>query len=88
MASRALFTVAVAAALITACDLTQKPQTGSSSAAAIKAVPAVGASPQAPTRALPAPADTAGVLTDESATGQRSIRLFGPGISRKRQTRV
>ena len=88
MASRALLSVAVAAALITACDWSQKkPETGSLPAAALMAGPAAGGHPMSGPF-LQVPGHPVGVLTGESATGEKSIRLFGPGVSRKRQIRV
>jgi hypothetical protein len=74
MAYRALLGVAAAAVLCTACDVSQKtPQTASLPTASAIARP-VGAP-----AADPSP---------EAAGGEKSIRLFGPGVSRKRQTRI
>ena len=74
MAHRTLIGLTMAAMLPIGCDVSQKtPQTGS--------LPAPGAI------ARPA-ADTAAAPVPEAATGEKSIRLFGPGVSLKRQTRV
>ena len=75
MAYRALLGVA-AALLMTACDESQKtPQTDT--------LPT--------TTAITRPAGSgqagAGLSSPETA-GEKSIRLFGPGVSRKRQTHV
>ena len=87
MASRALIGMAVAAALIAACDVSQKmPQTTVPAAtqSAGGAVPggtvAIGREGQE-ARVPAAPAMSA-------APGEKSIRLQGPGVSRARQTRV
>ena len=74
MAHRTVYCLTMAAMLAMGCDVSQKtPQTGS--------LPAPGAV------ARPAAANAAASLP-EAATGEKSIRLFGPGVSRKRQTRV
>jgi len=76
MAYRALFGVAAAAVLSTACDISQKtPQTGSFPTTTAIARPAA----TGPATAAEPSSDT---------VGEKSIRLFGPGVSRKRQTRV
>ena len=74
MAHRAIYGVAMAAILATGCDVSQKmPETGT--------LPAWSriARPASDNVVPPAP---------EAAAGEKSIRLFGPGVSRKRQTRV
>ena len=87
MAPHLIAALAIGVAVVTACDVSQKtPQTGTvaPSAAVVPAVPGtvvVGrdaqTSPETP------------FLSGVGATsGERSIRLYGPGVSRKRQTRV
>jgi hypothetical protein len=74
MVHRVVYGVTMAAMLAMGCDVSQKtPQTGSLPAPSAVARPAAGSA------AAPVP---------ETATGEKSIRLFGPGVSRKRQTRV
>ena len=83
MAPRLLTALAVGAALIAACDVSQKtPQTGfftavRNSAAAGETIPAAR---EVHMRAI----GPAGAVV----TGDESIRLQGPGVSRKRQIRV
>jgi hypothetical protein len=64
-----------AAVLITGCDVSQKmPQTAPSLPAATAIARPAGGAPAAE--------------RSPEAAGEKSIRLFGPGVSRKRQTRV
>jgi hypothetical protein len=81
-----VLTVAVLVPLA-ACDLSQKtPETLTLRAGAAQQQFAV---PIAPSLGLQAPTETqSGVVPETSAGGERSIRLYGPGVSRKRQTRV
>ena len=74
MAYRTVYGLTMAALLAMGCDVSQKmPQTGSLPAPGAVARPAADSGPAA----LP-----------EATLGEKSIRLFGPGINRKRQTRV
>jgi hypothetical protein len=84
MASPFVAALAIGAALITACDVSQKtPQTGSAPSVT---APAVGiAGPVTVGRDLQVPG---AAMTPGATVGERSIRLYGPGVSRKRQTRV
>ena len=78
MAPTALAAIALGAVLLTACDYSQKkPETGSTAGAHSGVV---GSAAPAPSEAQRAPA--------ESGVGDRSIRLFGRGVSRQRQIRV
>lgn len=72
MAPQALLGAAVVVALTAGCDLSQKKPETASFA---------------PSASLPAP-QTTGALPGEAAASEKSIRLFGRGVSRKRQTRV
>jgi hypothetical protein len=65
---------------LAACDLTQKPQTLTVRASVPRAQQHF--SPTAPGVSVQAPAESNGVGSE------RSIRLYGPGVSRQRQTRV
>jgi hypothetical protein len=86
MASRFIAAFAFGLAAVTACDVSQKtPQTAAHTA---------GLNPVAPAgtvavgRESLSPSDTPlrdGVGT---AVGERSIRLYGRGVNRKRQTRI
>jgi len=77
MATSALPVIGIALLTLTACDLSQKkPET-------IKAaLPPAHANVRAPD----APGGSATGV--ENGAAERSIRLYGPGVSRKRQTRV
>ena len=80
MAPLALAGIALGAVLLTACDYSQKkPETGVVSAPSAHAG-VVGSAAPAPSQAQRAPV--------ESGVGERSIRLFGRGVSRQRQIRV
>jgi hypothetical protein len=88
MAIRTLTGLVLAALLTTACDeLSQKkPETASTTAGPVPALaapghPSAGGVVQAPVEAR------SGSRTDASG-GERSIRLFGRGVSRQRQIRV
>ena len=68
---------------VTGCDMSQKPRT-----IAVEVRPAVSA-PAAPGDVLGAGSTpAANAAAGREASGERSIRLYGPGVSRKRQTRV
>ena len=77
---------ALAAILITGCDVRQSmPETGSTLAAPMPAASTPGHGAAAGTVQAPVathPEDAA------DAVGERSIRLFGRGVSRQRQIRV
>ena len=87
---RLVLSVSALAVLVplTACDLSQKePETLTLRAGA--AAHQQFAAPVAPRLGSQAPTEMqGGVLPETSAGGDRSIRLYGPGVSRKRQTRV
>jgi hypothetical protein len=76
---------------LAACDLTQKPQT-----LTIRAGVPVTLAPQqhfsapaAPGVGVRAPGEPdGGASVGTDIGGDRSIRLYGPGVSRHRQTRV
>ena len=72
------------------CDLSQKrPETISPPLPATSSAFAGGTVSAHPPGARQFPADgTAGVIPNEGAAGQKSIRLFGKGVSRRLQTRV
>ena len=78
--------IGLAALALTACDVSQDaPQTIRA------ALPRdAGVTPAAPTRIDSLPASATGGNGGGTGTGasERSIRLYGPGVSRKRQTRV
>lgn len=86
MATRFIAAVAFGIAAIAACDVSQKtPQTGSPAPAFSAAGPA---GTVAIGREAQSVADTPLHAGTGAAIGERSIRLYGPGVSRKRQTRV
>ena len=90
MATSALPFVGIAALALTACDLSQKkpetlktsmqPEARAVAAPPVSSVPAGAADIQDPAAGAGAGAET--------TAGERSIRLYGPGVSRKRQIRV
>jgi hypothetical protein len=84
MAPHLIAGVAIAVAVIAACDVSQKtPQTMKPSAVMIPAptgTVVVGREGQT--------AETPFGSAVGAAGGERSIRLYGPGVSHKRQTRV
>ena len=94
MRASGLAFIAVAALLpFAGCDLTQKPQTG----AVRVGMPIVGthgralSPPSAPEAAAGTPAqaqDQEETTANAGARSDRSIRLYGRGVSRTRQTRV
>jgi hypothetical protein len=95
MTTSALPIIGIAMLTLAACDLSQKkPETIRAAlphAAATHTVPQpIGSAPAPSAHADPhAPGLRAGSATGvETAVGERSIRLYGPGVSRKRQTRV
>ena len=86
MATRFIAALAFGVAAIAACDVSQKtPQTES---------PAAAFNPVAPAGTVVIGGDTRSVADSPlragtgATIGERSIRLYGPGVSRKRQTRV
>ena len=92
MAAITLPVIAVAVLIpLGACDVSQRPhtqtvRTGSSS---VSAMPQQGSSPGVPGIGSPAPGEPHGAAaTGTEVGGERSLRLYGPGVSRKRQTRV
>ena len=88
MAARAGVALVVAALLALGCDISQnKPETSSERVSpAASAVHQTPAAPVLPRSVVENPAEQRGNAVVES--GEKSIRLFGPGVSRKRQTRV
>ena len=95
MSTSTLAMIGVAVLTLTACDLSQKkPETIKAAAphnAALKAAPgAIGSSslqPEASNVHTPEVRGRSGTGV-ESAAGGQSTRLYGPGVSRKRQIRV
>lgn len=94
MATSALPLVVITALALAACDLSQKkPETRKASlpdAQAVAAPPGLEVLPSPQPAAVvrapgAAPRSSVGA---ESTAGERSIRLYGPGVSRKRQIRV
>ena len=91
MATSALPLVGIALLTLSACDLSQKkPETIRASlphAQSTQTLPSsLGGLPLPPAQAPQARgASATGV---EKGAGERSIRLYGPGVSRKRQIRV
>ena len=87
MAPHLIAALAIGVAVVTACDVSQKtPQTvtAAPSAVVIPAVPGalvVGREAQIPAE-MPFGSGVG------ATSGERSMRLYGPGVSRKRQTRV
>ncbi|HZN23727.1 MAG TPA: hypothetical protein VFB75_05850 [Burkholderiales bacterium] len=85
MASPVIAALALGVALIGACDVSQKtPQT---------VAPAAGAGPAVPGavvvgREARNPADMPHGSGVGTTVGDRSMRLYGPGLSRKLQTRI
>jgi hypothetical protein len=86
MATRFIAALAFGVAAVAACDVSQKtPQT---------VVPAVVLSPLAPAGTVAIGRDAQSTTDSPShartgaTIGERSLRLYGPGVSRKRQTRV
>ena len=92
MATRLLVVTAVAALIpLTACDVSQKPETFTLRVgpASVMLEPYQNfAVPAEPGVKVPSPVDTQGGAAPGVLSGDRSIRLYGPGVSRKRQTRV
>ena len=88
MEIRTLAGLVLAALLTTACDnVTQKkPETGSTTAGPAPSIAAPASRIGAGT--VQAPANTRNPLGTDAVAGERSIRLFGRGVSRQRQTRV
>ena len=88
MAIRTLAGLVLAALLTTACDdLTQKkPQTTSTTAGQIPALSAPGH--RAAAGVVQAPVEARTDSGTDASAGERSIRLFGRGVSRQRQIRV
>ena len=92
MATLALPLIGIAALALTACDVSRmRPETTRAALqqnGANQAVPApVGSSLSTAPASVQAPAASTGSGA-ATATGERSIRLYGPGVSRKRQIRV
>ena len=75
---------------LTACDLTQKPQTLALRAGIpVEVVPQQDVSAPIVPETLQAPGEPyGGAAVGTDVGSERSIRLQGPGVSRKRQTRV
>jgi hypothetical protein len=85
MATRSIAALAFGIAAIAACDVSQKTPQTSLPAATFNAVGPAGTVVIG--RDAQGAADTLHARTGASV-GERSIRLYGPGVSRKRQTRV
>ena len=88
MAPQTLAGILLAASITTACDdLTQKkPQTVSTLGAPFSALST--AARGAAVGTVQAPVETRAVSDPEASSGERSVRLFGRGVSRQRQIRV
>ena len=88
MAIRTLAGLVLAALLTSACDdLTQKkPQTTSATVGPVPALSAPG--PHSAGGVVHAPVEARTHSGTDASTGERSIRLFGRGVSRQRQIRV
>lgn len=89
MAARKVMAVALLAGVLAGgCDISRKtPEVVTLRAPVPMASPSpVPASPGGALNAPGAPDDS--VSAESAATSDKSIRLFGPGINRKRQTRV
>jgi hypothetical protein len=93
MATLALPLIGIAALALTACDLSRmRPETTRAAfpqnGGATQAAPApVGSSLSTAPATVQAPAASTSNGA-ANAAGERSIRLYGPGVSRKRQIRV
>ena len=92
MSARVLAVFAIAALVpLAGCDLSQKkPETHASGAGAAGSPMAVH-DQRVPTTAQPdlqAPGDVNGAPAGPEATGERSIRLYGRGVSREQQIRL
>jgi hypothetical protein len=90
MAPSALPFIAIAALALGACDLSQtKPQTEAALPVRAGATQSIPDALEAARAAVQGPASSRGSATGvESGAGERSIRLYGPGVSRKRQIHV
>ena len=88
MAPRTLAGLVLAASITMACDdLTQKkPQTVSTIGAPIPVL-STSARGAAAGNVL-APVEASSIFDPKASTGERSVRLFGRGVSRNRQIRV
>ena len=88
MAIRTLAGLVLAALLTTACDdlAQKKPQTTSATAGPARALSAPGH--RAAGGVVQAPVEARTDSGADASAGERSIRLFGRGVSRQRQIRV
>ena len=88
MAFRGLAVLLFAVALTAACDVSQKrPETAAAQ------VPMLGTTGHGMVRGFPAgtiqvPEENFHATPADAGQGDRSIRLYGPGVSRHRQIRV
>jgi hypothetical protein len=91
MAALALPVIAVAVLLpLAACDVSQRPHTSTlrTGSAPVPAIPQAGSLPGLSLGSQTPPEPYGGAATGTEVGGERSMRLYGPGVSRKRQTRV
>lgn len=93
MAIRASLLIVAALLPLAACDWSQKkPETLTlrAGSAVMSAAPnAQRSSPVQPGIGVPMPGETqSGASRAIEGAGERSLRLYGPGVSRKRQTRI
>jgi hypothetical protein len=87
MAPHLIAALAIGVAVVTACDVSQKtPQTGTVAPSTV-VVPAMPGAVAVRRDAQTSP-DTPFLSGVGATSGERSLRLHGPGVSRKRQTRV
>lgn len=76
---------------LAACDVSQQPRTNTArtGSTSVSSTPQQGSLPGLPDIGSPTPAQPhGGAATGTEVGGERSLRLYGPGVSRKRQTRV
>ena len=85
MACRSVAALAAAVLIpLTACDLTQKPQTFAAQPVAAQRI-APGVVAGAPAARVDMQDSSA---SESTGVSERSIRLYGPGVSRSKQTRI
>jgi len=91
MALIALPVIAVAVLIpLAACDVSQRPHTTTvRTGSTVSAMPQQGSLPGVPgIGSATEPEPHGGSATGTEVGGERSLRLYGPGVSRNRQTRV
>ena len=88
MAGRALAVLSLAVLIpLAACDVSQTPRTSTvrTGSGAGSVMPQQGSLPGSLGSSTQAPVESYGGGATE---GERSLRLYGPGVSRKAQTRI